>query len=134
MGRTFQYVYIFLLAVGALAFAVSFYVQYGMDIPPCTYCHMQRWGYFLLIPLSIGGLILKRKKMMIRLIQLILLPILGLSMVHAYKDFFGKMCSCTAHLARWKIFGITASFYSGMFALALIGFLQIFIMKDSSKG
>jgi disulfide bond formation protein DsbB len=133
MKRKLQYVFIFLLSIGAIALGTSFYVQYGMDIPPCTYCKIQRWGYFLLIPLSINGLIFKKKKMIIRTVQIILLAVLATSVVHTYKEFFGGVCSCTASLSKWKIFGITASFYSGIFSLGLIALLQAILMKDSSK-
>ncbi|NRA89954.1 MAG: disulfide bond formation protein B [Simkaniaceae bacterium] len=126
MKRKLQYVFIFLLSIGAIALGTSFYV-------PCTYCKIERWGYFLLIPLSINGLIFKKKKMIIRIVQIILLAVLATSAAHTYKEFFGGVCSCTASLSKWKIFGITASFYSGIFSLGLISLLQAILMKDSSK-
>lgn len=131
MDKRYRNLLIFFLIVGLCVFAVSFYVQYGISIPPCTYCRLQRWGYFLLVPLAITGLASNYKKFTLRMIQLLLLLILIIAGIHTFKEFFGTSCSCQIGETKWQIFGITVSFYSALFSIFLISLVQFRI--GSSK-
>jgi disulfide bond formation protein DsbB len=100
-----------------------------MEISPCLYCKAQRWGYFLLAPLALIGLFIQRKRGLLRLIQWLLLIIFIVAAVHTFKELFNGTCSCTVGAATWKIFGITASIYSGILAAALFIFTHLFLRK-----
>ena len=130
MEKRYRFLLIFFLIVGAFAIGISFYVQYGMEIPPCIYCKGQRWGYFLLVPLSIIGLLIRQKRGMFRFIQGILMVILWFAAVHTFKEFFGSTCSCTVGATKWEIFGLTASLYSAISSIALFVMVQYLLKKN----
>ena len=132
MEKRYRNLLILFLIVGLCVFAASFYVQYGISIPPCAYCKLQRWGYFLLVPLAITGLVSSYKKFTLRMIQLLLLLILVIAGIHTFKEFLGATCSCQIGEDKWEIFGVTVSLYSALFSLALILLVQFRI--GSSKG
>jgi len=128
MKRRHQTLFIFFLTVGVFTIGTSFYVQYGMEIPPCIYCKMQRWGYFFLIPFSIIGLLIRQKRGVLRFIQGILMVILWVAAVHTFKELFENTCSCVVVATKWKIFDFTASLYSAIFSIALFAMVQ-FLLK-----
>ena len=131
MEKRYRFLLIFFFIIGTLAIGTSFYVQYGMDIHPCIYCKMQRWGYFLLIPLSCIGLLIRKKREVIRLIQGIFMVTLWFAAVHTFKEFFGNTCSCGTKEERWQIFGLTTSLYSAIFSIALFVIVQSLLKKKT---
>lgn len=131
--RLYRNLLIFFLLVGIVIFTVSFYIQYGMSIPPCIYCQLQRWGYFLMIPLGIAGLVSRYKKFVLRLIELTLLGIFLVAVIHTFKEFFGDACSCQVGAKKWEIFGVTASLYSALFSLILLILNHMNIKKGFSR-
>ena len=130
MEKRYQPLLIFFLIIGVVAIGISFYVQYGMEIPPCIYCKMQRWGYFLLVPFSIMGLLIRKKRGMLRFIQGLLMVILWFAAVHTFKEFFGSACSCLVGAMKWEIFGVTASLYSAISSIALFVMVQYLLKKN----
>ncbi len=129
MEKRYHFLLIFFLTVGALAIGISFYVQYRMEIPPCIYCKLQRWGYFFLVPLSIIGLLIRQKRRLLRFIQGILVIILWFAAVRTFKDFFGSTCSCAVGAMQWKILGLNASLHSAILSIALFSMVQIFLKR-----
>jgi len=129
MEKRYRFLLIFFLIVGIIAIGISFYVQYGMEIPPCIYCKVQRWGYFFLVPLSIIGLLIRKKRGMLRFIQGVLMVILWFAAFHTFKEFFGSTCSCVVGATKWEILGLTASLYSAIFSIALFMMAQFFLNK-----
>ncbi len=127
MKKRHQTLFIFFLTVGVFTIGTSFYVQYEMEIPPCIYCKVQRWGYFFLIPFSIIGLLIRQKRGMLRFIQGILMVILWVAAVHTFKELFENTCSCVV-ATKWEIFDFTASLYSAIFSIALFAMVQ-FLLK-----
>lgn len=49
-----------LIIIALLSLGIAYFVEYIMHIPPCILCIYQRIPYFIIIILSIGGLLIKK--------------------------------------------------------------------------
>lgn len=121
--------FIALAVVMAIALGLSYYVEYGMGIPPCTLCKMQRYSYLATGVLSLLGIFFLQRPIL-RAAQLILLFALGVAIYHTSIELStsAPSCSCGKDLS-WTIFGLPAPLYGGVLSLALLVATQLFARK-----
>ena len=64
-GINFKRYYQSILILSLISLIFAYFVEYVMNIAPCPLCLYQRWPYFLLIILSILGLLFSGKRRII---------------------------------------------------------------------
>jgi len=85
------------LIIGIFALLIAFYLQYFLGFDPCRLCMFQRYGYTIIILLSLLGLIFHKNKIIsiLIIISFIIIPSIGFWHVGIEQQWWAASLECS---------------------------------------